>query len=81
MDQLKFVQSQCQQQTQKEASDFFKFKFGSCNARLFKQYQETDQLRVELLDIFENCIIEEIAIGNAKTLVSPIFFINIIFTF
>jgi hypothetical protein len=49
-DQLKFVQANCQHQSNQEASNFFKKKYGSCNARLFTLYQVSSIVHLKYSD-------------------------------
>ncbi|CAD5212375.1 unnamed protein product [Bursaphelenchus okinawaensis] len=66
-DLLKSSERECRGDELRFPPELARRKFGSCNARLWTQYQDTDKLRLQLVSIFESCLVEDIAIGNART--------------
>ncbi|KAI6178942.1 hypothetical protein M3Y98_00556400 [Aphelenchoides besseyi] len=71
--QLRFLQAQCQGRNDvnegSKMPEIFRRRFGSCNAKLWSEYQVTDELRLRLLQNLEDCVVEEIANGRAT--ISP----------
>ncbi|KAI6227906.1 hypothetical protein M3Y95_00566100 [Aphelenchoides besseyi] len=67
--QLRFLQAQCQGRSDvnegTKMPEIFRRRFGSCNAKLWSEYQVTDELRLRLLQNLEDCVVEEIANGRA----------------
>ncbi|CAD5216564.1 unnamed protein product [Bursaphelenchus xylophilus] len=64
-DLLKSAERECRGDELRFPPELARRKFGSCNAKLWTQYQDTDKLRLQLVSIFESCLVEDIATGRA----------------